>query len=138
MNKKLLNTSFTYAILAMISGVFYREFTKFNGYTDFTALGVTHVHLFAMGMLMFLLLLGINKHYNFTDHKDFNRFYMTYNIGVISKVIMLYVRGITQVKAIALSKGADAAISGIAGLSHIVLGVGVIFLFLMLRKVVND
>lgn len=138
MNKKLLNTSFAYGILAMISGVFYREFTKFNNYTDFTALGVTHVHLFAMGMLMFLVLIGINREYRITEHKDFKRFYTVYNIGLISKVLMLYVRGITEVKAIALSKAADAAISGIAGISHIILGLGVIFLFNLLRKLITD
>ena len=31
--KKYLNISFVYAIAAMAGGVFYREFTRFNGYT---------------------------------------------------------------------------------------------------------
>ena len=31
--KRYLNTSLVYAILAMVGGVFYREFTKFNGFT---------------------------------------------------------------------------------------------------------
>ena len=30
--KKLLNTAFIYALAAMAGGVFYREFTKFNGF----------------------------------------------------------------------------------------------------------
>ena len=37
--KKLLNTAFVYALAAMAGGVFYREFTKFNGFTGRTALG---------------------------------------------------------------------------------------------------
>ena len=53
--KKLLNIGFLYAILAMAGGVFYREFTKFNGFTGRTALGVVHTHLFLLGMVMFLL-----------------------------------------------------------------------------------
>ena len=32
--KKLINISFIYFILAMVCGVFYREFTKFFNFTD--------------------------------------------------------------------------------------------------------
>ena len=41
----------------MVGGVFYREFTKFNGFTARTALGVVHTHYFLLGMVFFLLLL---------------------------------------------------------------------------------
>ena len=43
--KKLLNTAFIYALAAMAGGVFYREFTKFNGFSGRTALGLVHTHL---------------------------------------------------------------------------------------------
>ena len=46
--KKLLNTSMAYMIAALAGGVFYREFTKFNGYAGETALGkvpVSYTHL---------------------------------------------------------------------------------------------
>ena len=39
MEKKFINTSFLYAILAMIGGVFYSEFTKINQFVGATALG---------------------------------------------------------------------------------------------------
>ena len=48
--KKLLNTSMAYMIAALAGGVFYREFTKFNGYAGETALGKVHTHLFVLGM----------------------------------------------------------------------------------------
>lgn len=32
MEKKIMNRSFLFAILALVAGVFYREFTKFNGF----------------------------------------------------------------------------------------------------------
>ena len=38
----------------MAGGVFYREFTKYNGFTGVTALGKVHTHLFLLGMLVFL------------------------------------------------------------------------------------
>lgn len=44
-----------YAIFALVSGVFYREFTKLNDFTGKTALSVTHLHLYALGMLFFLI-----------------------------------------------------------------------------------
>lgn len=36
--KKIMNTSLIYFVLAMAGGVFYREFTKWNGYTEQTTL----------------------------------------------------------------------------------------------------
>ena len=45
-----------YFILAAAAGVFYREFTKFNGYTGETALSYVHTHLFVLGMFAFLVI----------------------------------------------------------------------------------
>ena len=42
--KRYMNVVLLYAILAMIGGVFYREFTKFNGFTAQTTLSVVHTH----------------------------------------------------------------------------------------------
>ena len=53
--KKIMNTSLIYFVLAMAGGVFYREFTKWNGYTEPTTLGVLHVHLLVLGTGVFLL-----------------------------------------------------------------------------------
>ena len=41
-----MNSALLYAILAMAGGVFYREFTKFNGFTARTTLSVVHTHYF--------------------------------------------------------------------------------------------
>ena len=43
MTKKLANTAFFYAILSMIGGVFYREFTKLNNFTGVTRLSFVHL-----------------------------------------------------------------------------------------------
>ena len=50
-----------YAILAMIGGVFFREFTKFFSFDGATTLAFVHTHYFALGMIMFLLLLVLEK-----------------------------------------------------------------------------
>ena len=66
--KRYMNTALLYAILAMIGGVFYREFTKFNGFTGKTTLGVVHTHYFLLGMVFFLLLLLLEKNFSFTGN----------------------------------------------------------------------
>ena len=53
--------------------------------------------------------------------------------SVLSLEIMLIIRGIIQVLGIVPARGADASISGIAGISHIVLAVALGFLFAALK-----
>lgn len=67
--KRYINAALVYAILAMAGGVFYREFTKFNGFTDKTTLSVVHTHYFLLGMVFFLLLLLLEKNFSFTGAK---------------------------------------------------------------------
>lgn len=132
--KKYLCISLIYAVLAMIGGVFYREFTKFNNFTGVTALGKVHVHLFILGMIMFLIIALFAKTTDFSNNKLFKVFLWVYNIGLILTVSMLYVRGINEVLNTSLSKGANASISGIAGIGHMILGTGIILLLISLIK----
>lgn len=133
--KKLINTSFIYAIFAMIGGVFYREFTKFNGFVGKTTLSVVHTHLFILGMIFFLVVLLLAKQYkNLIDNKRFKTFYYVYNSGLILSTIMFTVRGILQVLGNDISKGLNASISGMAGIGHILLAVGIIIFFTILKQ----
>lgn len=133
-----INTSFTYALLAMVGGVFYREFTKFSAFTGNTVLGVVHTHLFLLGMVFFLIAALFQMNVDLMSHKNFKKFYIIYNLGVAIMVVMLMVRGITQVQGLELSRGLDAAISGIAGIGHILVGIGIIFYFMMLKKLIGE
>lgn len=132
--KKYLNISLVYAIAAMAGGVFYREFTKFQGYTGVTALGKVHAHLFLLGMLVFLVAALYAARYDLETVKTFRAFLWTYNLGVPLSAVMLLVRGVTQVMGMNLSAAADASISGIAGIGHILTGTGIILLILSLKK----
>lgn len=132
--KTYVNTAFGYAIAAMAGGVFYREFTKFNGFTGRTSLGLVHTHLFLLGMVFFLLAALLAKQTPLRRQKQAKAFYILYNTGVSMTAVMLLVRGLCQVLGTPLSKGLDAAISGVAGLGHILLGVGLVLFFLALKK----
>lgn len=132
--KKNVNVSFVYAIFALICGVFYREFTKLNGFTGKTTLGVMHVHLFVLGTILFLIIGLYSIMTNIETQKEFKRFFTLYNISLPFMVIMFMVRGIVQVLGMEVSTGMNAAISGIAGISHILMMVSIVFLFLALKK----
>lgn len=136
--KKYLNISLIYAIAAMAGGVFYREFTKFNSYTGVTALGKVHTHLFLLGMLVFLVIALYAAHNDLAKIKTFRVFLWTYNIGVPLTAAMLLVRGVPQVLGMSLSAAADASISGIAGIGHVLTGVGIILLLLSLKKLAKN
>ena len=133
--KRYMNGAITYAALAMAGGVFYREFTKFNHFTGQTTLSVLHTHYFVLGMLFFLLLLLLEKSFAFSSAKS-DKILLFYNIGLNTTVAMLFARGITQVLNMSLSSGQDAAISGIAGLGHIILCVSIIYILLEIKKAV--
>lgn len=137
--KKLINTSFIYLILALAAGVFYREFTKFNGFIGDTTLSVLHTHLLILGMFFFLVYALFTKAYpQLSDSPKTKKFYISYNVSVFFFTVTLLVRGIVQVLNVELSSGANAAISGIAGISHILLTISLVYFFTILKKVVKD
>lgn len=134
--KRYINTALLYAIFAMVGGVFYREFTKYNGFTGKTTLSVVHTHYFMLGMVFFLLLLLLEKNFSFTGAKT-GRILAVYHTCLNLTAVMLVVRGVTQVLAFALSSGIDAAISGIAGIGHILLGVSMVLLLVQIGRSVR-
>lgn len=133
--KKLINIAGIYGALALFSGVFYREFTKFNNFEGSSVLSVAHTHFFAMGTFLFLFLSLFAMNSEIVQDVKFKRFNLIYNIGFPMMMLMIYVRGILQVSGSELSSGIDAAIAGISGLSHIVVTIALVYLFQALKNV---
>lgn len=136
MMKRYMNASLVYAILAMIGGVFYREFTKITGFTGRTTMGFVHTHYFLLGMVFFLLLVLLEKNFSFTSPKT-SRVLAVYHVGLNLTVVMLIIRGVIQVLEISLSAGMNAAISGIAGIGHILLGVSMVLVLLQVKRSIS-
>lgn len=134
--KRYMNTALLYAILAMAGGVFYREFTRFNDFTARTTLSVVHTHYFLLGMVFFLLLLLLEKSFSFTGAKT-GRVLIIYHIGLNLTALMFVVRGVAQVLVPGLSAGMHAAISGMAGIGHILLGVSLALVLMEIRRSVS-
>lgn len=133
--KKLINVAMIYMIAALVAGVFYREFTKLNQFTGKTTLSIVHTHLFILGVFIFLILaLFIQNNQDILESPLFKKFFIVYNIALPFFVIMLMTRGIIQVLNIPLSTSTNAMISGIAGISHILLTISFVLFFMVLRK----
>ena len=125
-----MNEALLYAVLSLVGGVFYREFTKIHGFVKKTTLEVVHTHYFILGMIVLLLLLLLEKNFSFTSAKT-DRILVVYHAGLNLTAVMLMVRGVTQVLGTALS-------SGMAGIGHILLGVSLVLLLLQIRRSISN
>ena len=134
MIKRYANSALVYAVAAMISGVFYREFTKFSHFTGKTNLSVMHTHYFLLGMFFFLILMLLEKSFSFSG-KNTGKVFIVYHLGLNISGFGFLMRGLTQVWGTTLSAGMDASISGIAGIGHILTGIGMILLLLKIRNI---
>ena len=124
-----------FGISAMVGGVFYREFTKLNAFTGKTTLSVVHTHYFLLGMVVFLLLLLLEKSFSFTGSGSRSRYWLVYHTGL--NLTARDIRGAGRAPRCwdsPLTSGMDAAISGMAGIGHILLGISLVLLLLQIRR----
>ena len=141
--KKYINTAMVYAIAALASGVFYREFTRFNGVAQGAgALGLVHTHLFMLGMVFFLLLAALEGRLALTKQPRFGLFYGLYNGGLALTAAALFARGVMDVllarDPLGVSPEAYVSVSYVAGVGHIVLAAGLILGFVLLRRATRE
>ena len=132
--KKYLNYSLSYGVMGLVCGVYFREFTKVMGFSGVTTLSKAHPHLLMLGTILFLIVALFSERLILEKEKTFTLFMRIYNIGLPLTVLMMLIRGTLQVLGTPLSKGLNASISGIAGIGHILLGVGFILLIVSLKK----
>lgn len=132
---KLLYASFLYMLVGVASGLFYREFTKLNGFPEgeFTQLGLAHTHLLTLGFIVLLIVLALEKVFAISrSQKLFAWFFWLYNAGVVLTSAMLIWHGSLTV----LGQESTSMIAGIAGLGHILITAGMIVFFVALRRAV--
>ncbi len=137
--KKIYYSAFTYLVLALVSGILFREFTKLSGVYDTTALGKVHGHLFSLGFLFFLILMLVELQLQITKSDIFKLFFVFYHIGLAVSALAMTTRGIVTILeikgTIELSNGLDAAISGVSGMGHIVMSIGLIMFMFILKGI---
>ena len=127
--KRLFNLSFFYLILGLALGIFFREFTKLNDFSGATTLNVAHTHTLVLGFIFFLVIVILEKVFTISNIKYFNIWLITYNIGLLSLISTLVARGILEI----LNKD-FAGLPHIAGTSHAILGLSLIWFMIILKK----
>ena len=95
-------------------------------YRAWTTFSVVHTHYLILGLVK------MNVH--FVDEKV-NKYLMVYHIGFNLTAIMVVVRGIVQVTQMNV---VSAAISDIAGIGHILLGVSLILILIQIKHASKD
>ena len=135
--KALYQSAVVYLILGLCAGLYYREFTKIQDFPagEFTQLGVTHTHLLMLGFFAFLIFLALEKAFAVSRAgKLFTTFFWTYNLGVIVTTAMMVWHGSLTV----LGQEGNAMISGIAGLGHIFLTIGLACFIIALGRAIKQ
>ena len=131
--RKLKNAAHVYMVLGLVSGIFYREFTRFNHFTGKTQMSLVHTHLLALGMLAFLVVLALEKQFQLSKAKQFRYFFWLYNAGLVITVATMVVRGIAAVL------GRDVPVPPyVPGCGHFLLMLGLIMLFVALGKRLDE
>ena len=131
--KCLAVTAAAFAAAGMIVGMLTHAMMLNFGTSGMT-MAATHPMTFGLGCGGFLFALIFERMYKLSDSKLARPAYFIYIIGVALTVIMLFVRGYAQMSGAVLTSGEDAAISGIAGIGHTVLAVGMVLFFIILIK----
>ena len=80
------------------------------------------------------MLVLLENNFHFIGNKV-RKYLLFYHIGLNLTVIMFVVRGVVQVLSLNVS---GAAISGIAGIGHLILGVSMILVFISIRNCIKD
>lgn len=134
--KKYIKYAAVFLALGIIGGVFYREFSKAYGVVNtYTPLGLVHTHYLVLGVAFVLIIGLVTQKLGKEDNKLFVWSFRGYTLGVLGAGIMLLVRGIFDVLEksenldFAISSGANGALAGVSGMCHIVLGAGLVLVF---------
>ena len=136
--KRLINASIVYVALALVGGVFYREFIKLNGFSTYTSLSVVHTHYFMLGMMFFLILALLEMNLHFMNDRT-KRYVFFYHLGLNLTVIMLMIRGVIQVVYLnSLTTALNVVIAGIAGIGHLILGISLIMILISIKNATKN
>lgn len=132
--KNILGLSFTYLIMGLILGAFYREFTKYYSFTNKTHLAKVHPHTIILGFLTLFLVYLYIRNYKVEDVKKMKKSLYIYITGLIVTISNMFLIGIYEV----VSEGKEIikidALNGISGIGHIILLIGTIMLLSKMYK----
>ncbi len=111
-----------YLLLGLLAGLYYRELTVSHNFGEQqdTQLSVLHTHFLVLGFITFLIVIVLDKLFAISQHSMFNVFFGAYNAGLVISSAVMAIHGTFTVLGVEHLK----ALSGIAGLGHILLALG--------------
>lgn len=137
MLKTLYGKVRNYGIFGLICGIYFRELTKIFKFEGNSQLGGVHTHVLMLGMFFFLIVMILVKVFEIDKDAKYKKFITIYENGFHLTITMMLIRGTLQVIGTELSTMVDASISGFAGIGHILMGVGFILLFGVLKRSID-
>lgn len=123
----------TWTALGLASGLGYRELTRRHEFTGETQLAVVHTHLLALGTLMALVLLVLDRTFALGEQRLFRAGVWTWAGGLALTAAMLATNGTLTV----LGRETSAALAGAAGLGHVLLAAAFVLLLTSLGRAVR-
>lgn len=130
--RKLYTAAAVYLGLGLISGVFYREFTRALVATEQTQLNTLHTHLLVLGTFFFLIALALDRVFGISAIKGFDGWFILHNVGLVWTIGFMVANGVVHV--VSGSGAWGAMYSGLAGLGHIILTVSFVWFFMLLNR----
>lgn len=131
----IFTSAAAWTALGLGSGLFYREFTRQNGFKGFTQLAVGHTHALALGTMVLLTVLALAKVFAL-EARGTGRFLAVYNVGLALTFGMLNFKGVLQVLGNPLAD--SPALAGISGLGHMILTGAFAYFFVLLYRAVRS
>lgn len=132
--KKMYKISLGYILFGLLAGMFYHEAAYWTHFEGDSVLARVHPHALLLGGAVFLLLPVLMKVFEIQKIRSFRFFMGFYNLGLIVSLGFMTARGAVQLFGLPISSFWDHMIGGMAGIGHILLTVGIGFLFHALMK----
>lgn len=130
--KKILTAAVAYGVAGILFGVFYQVLLKTWCCAEYAPLGAVHAHLLAMGMLLFLILLSLEKTLRLTCDKAFRCFFVLYNLGLTGAISIMVLQSLEFVWSFPCC--ADLVFTILGVLFHLLLCAGLAVLFAILKR----
>ncbi len=135
--KKMYWISLSYFVFGLTTGLVNHEISYWTDFTGESVMSVVHPHAILLGGLVFLLMPLFMKIFELENQKSFQCFVWTYNIGLVMTLSFMTVRGMSQLFGMTFPGFLDHMVGGLAGIGHVILMVGLSFLFHTLMKSVD-
>ncbi len=135
--KRLAESAFVYLVFGLFSGVFYREFTKAYDFVGQTPLSRVHTHILTLGFVALLVLFAVSVLLSEKDSgfiQKLRKPMIFWHIGIVMTISIFMMRGIIDVLGGSCERATIAMITGISGIGHMLLSVGLLWTMMVICK----